>query len=153
MDALFRLPDAAREDPRIDAWLAGQPPELRAIGASWVERLRACGPDVREILHDGLATACVGDAAFAYVGVFRAHVSVGFFRGAELEDPRGLLEGTSQRMRHVKLRPGAEVDEEAVAALVGRAYADMRRRVAEAREDEGGAAGAHPRTRRRSKKG
>jgi hypothetical protein len=39
--------------------------------------------------------------------VFTAHVNVGFFRGAELSDPNGLLQGTGKFMRHVKLRPGA----------------------------------------------
>ena len=40
--------------------------------------------------------------AFAYVNVFRDHVNVGFFHGAFLSDPAGLLEGTGKRMRHVK---------------------------------------------------
>src|SRR5438445_11598928 len=67
--------------------------------------MRDCGDDVRELLHDGHPTACVGDAAFAYVNAFKAHVNVGFFRGAEIADPEGLLEGTGKFMRHVKLRP------------------------------------------------
>ena len=41
-------------------------------------------------------TACVGDAAFAYVNAFKVHVNVGFFRGAEIADPKGLLEGTDR---------------------------------------------------------
>jgi hypothetical protein len=47
----------------------------------------------------------VGDAAFAYVDAYRAHVNVGFFRGAEIADPDGLLEGVGKFMRHVKLGP------------------------------------------------
>ena len=50
--------------------------------------MRGCGDDVREHLHDGHPTACIGDAAFAYVNAFRAHVNVGFFLGAILPDPR-----------------------------------------------------------------
>ena len=65
--------------------------------------MRACGDDVRELLHDGHPTACVGSAAFCYVSAFTAHVNVGFFLGAELPDPAGLLEGTGIFMRHVKL--------------------------------------------------
>jgi hypothetical protein len=81
-------------------------------------------------MHDGYPTACVGDAAFAYVGVFRAHVNVGFFHGAELDDPRGLLEGTGKRMRHVKIKPGIDLDSPALATLIGTAYADMKLRLA-----------------------
>ena len=58
-----------------------------AIAQHWFEVMRGCGDDVRELLHDGHPTACVGDAAFAYVNAFTAHVNVGFFRGAEIADP------------------------------------------------------------------
>ncbi len=84
--------------------------ELGAIANYWFDVMRDCGDDVRELLHDGHPTACVADAAFGYVNAFKAHVNVGFFRGAELPDPNGLLEGTGKFMRHVKLRPEGEVD-------------------------------------------
>lgn len=84
--------------------------------------MRNCGDDVRELLHDGHPTACVGEAAFGYVNAFTAHVNVGFFPGAHLADPARLLEGTGKNMRHVKLRPGAQIDEEALAALIQAAY-------------------------------
>lgn len=99
-------------------WLNGQAAELGPLAARWFERMRACGPDVRDVMHDGCPTACVEDAAFAYVGVYNAHVNVGFFRGADLHDPRGLLEGTGKRMRHVRIRPGADLDSMALAALI-----------------------------------
>src|SRR6186713_878787 len=84
--------------------------KLGAIAQRWFEVIRDCGGDVRELLHDGHPTACVGDAAFAYVNAFTAHVNVGFFRGAEIADPERLLEGTGKFMRHVKLRPESNVD-------------------------------------------
>lgn len=84
---------------------------------------------MRELLHDGHPTACVGDAAFGYVNAFRAHVNVGFFLGAELADRDGLLEGTGKFMRHVKLRPGHSVDAPALTRLIESAYEDMKRRV------------------------
>ena len=68
--------------------------ELGASACHWFEVMRKCGSDVRELLHDGHPTACVKDAAFAYVNAFKAHVNVGFFRGAEIADPEGLLQGT-----------------------------------------------------------
>jgi hypothetical protein len=88
--------------------------------------MRECGGDVRELLHDGHPTACVGDAAFGYVNVFTAHVNVGFFLGAQLADPAALLEGTGKKMHHVKLRPGSEVDPTALAALIQAAYSRVR---------------------------
>jgi hypothetical protein len=95
----------------------------------WFNVMRECGDDVRELLHDGHPTVCVGDAAFAYVNAFTAHVNVGFFRGAELSDPGGLLEGTGKFMRHVKLGPGRDVDTAALLKLIKAAYTDMKRRL------------------------
>jgi hypothetical protein len=81
---------------------------------------------VRELLHDGHPTACVADAAFAYVNSFRAHVNVGFFHGAQLSDPDRLLEGTGKFMRHVKLRPKSEVDTSVLVKLIRAAYTDIK---------------------------
>ena len=80
-------------------------------------------------MHDGHPTACVADAAFAYVNAFTAHVNVGFFRGAELVDPAGLLEGTGMYMRHVKVRPDSSVDAKALTELIDTAYTDMKGRL------------------------
>ena len=91
--------------------------------------MRECGDDVRELMHDGCPVACVGDAPFGYVNVFTAHVNVGFFHGAALDDPAGLLEGSGKRMRHVKLRPGADRNLAALSALIDAAYADIESRL------------------------
>jgi hypothetical protein len=129
MDEQFRLPASVRRDPDIDRWMLEHTDELGSIACDWFDVIRACGGDVRELLHDGCPTGCVEDVAFAYVGAYRAHVSVGFFRGAELDDPEGLLEGTGRLMRHVKLGPGRTVDEAALERLIEVAYSDIKRRV------------------------
>jgi hypothetical protein len=129
MSQLFRFPTAVRRDPAVEAWMHEHAGELGTIARRWFEVMRTCGGDVRELLHDGHPTACVGDAAFAYVNAFTAHVNVGFFRGAEISDPDGLMEGTGKYMRHVKLRPERDVDHTALAKLIATAYADMKRRL------------------------
>ena len=129
MDDILRFPAAVTHDPAIDAWLGAQREDLRPFVETWFARMRECGSDVRELMHDGCPTACVGDAAFGYVNAFKDHVNVGFFFGALLKDPARLLEGTGKRGRHVKLRPGGEVDSAALAGLVEAAYADIRARL------------------------
>ena len=126
---LMRFPGSVRRVAAIELWMRRHPGELGAIALRWFEVMRGCGDDVRELLHDGHPTACVGDAAFAYVNAFTAHVNVGLFRGAEIADPQGLLQGTGKFMRHVKLRPGGDVDAAALRKLVETAYTDMKRRV------------------------
>ena len=126
MSRIFRLPDAATRDPAIATWFRAHAGELGAIAKHWFDIMRACGDDVRETMHDGQPTACVGDAAFAYVAVYTAHVNVGFYLGAELPDPGGLLVGSGRWMRHVSLSPDCAVDSTELAKLVESAYLDMK---------------------------
>lgn len=128
MSQVLRFPTSVKRDPSIDRWMHEHAGALGDIAQRWFEVMRDCGDDVLELLHDGHPTACVGDAAFGYVNAFRDHVNVGFFRGAEIDDPAGLLEGTGKFMRHVKLRPEGHVDESALTKLITTAYLDMRRR-------------------------
>jgi Domain of unknown function (DU1801) len=133
MSQLMRFPSAVRRDPSVDAWFAKPDDELRRFARPWFEQMRGCGADVRELLHDGHPTACVGDAAFGYVNAFSVHVNVGFFHGAMLDDPAGLLEGTGKRMRHVKLRWAQPVNAAALSELIAAAYRDIRSRLGSAR--------------------
>lgn len=125
---VLRFPAAVPREPAIDAWLDRQPAGFRSLARQWFEAMRACGGDVRELMHDGAPTACVQDAAFGYVNVFRAHMNVGLFNGAILPDPAGLLEGNGRFMRHVKVRPGNEPDPSALRDLIAAAYRDMKAR-------------------------
>jgi hypothetical protein len=57
------------------------------------------------------------EGPFAFIKPAKAHVSVGFWRGAEVVDPKGLLE-RGDRMGHFKLRSADELDERALATMV-----------------------------------
>jgi hypothetical protein len=129
---LLRFPSAVPHDPRIDAWFSDADNVLRAMVQPWFERMRGCGADVTEVLHDDYPTACVADAPFAYVNAFTAHANVGFFYGASLADPAGILEGAGKFMRHVKLRWGEPPDAAALAELIATAHRDIRLRLAAA---------------------
>jgi hypothetical protein len=129
MSGLFRFPGAVRQDLAVETWFSAPDRELRLMVQPWFMRMRACGEDVRELLQDGCPTACVRDAAFAYVNAFTSHAAVGFFNGAALADPAGLLEGAGKRMRHVKLRWGQPVNTAALSELIADAYRDTRARL------------------------
>jgi hypothetical protein len=100
----------------------------------WFSIIRSRGSDVRELLHDGHPTACVGDAAFAYVNAFKEHVNVGFFCGPELADPEGLLEGIGKFMRHVTLKPQGRINVSAVEQLIDAAYKKIKSRAQRAQD-------------------
>ena len=126
---VLRFSGSVKRDPAVDIWLSDGDIELRSIARKWFVLMRQCGDDVRELMHDGCPVACVEDAPFGYVNSFKSHVNVGFFYGAALEDPAGLLEGSGKRMRHVKLRPDLEFDAAILRALVDAAYLDIRARL------------------------
>jgi hypothetical protein len=126
---LLRFNGAVERDPAIDAWMKEHTGELGAIAQEWFEVMRKCGDEVRELLHDGCPVACLGDTPFGYVNVFTSHVNVGFYQGAALPDPAGLLQGGGKFMRHVKLRPGRATNAAALSALIDMAYSDIKARV------------------------
>ena len=130
MTSFLRFNGAIRRQPQIDKWLDSRPPELAAIARVWFSRMRRCGADVTELLHDGHPTACVEDAAFGYVNVFTAHVNIGFFHGASLDDASQILQGTGRFMRHVKASPGALPDRAALELLIQKAHEDIKAKLA-----------------------
>jgi hypothetical protein len=88
MSTLFRLSGAGKCDPTIEEW-PNEADALTAVARTWFKKVRACGDDVLELMHDGHPTAGVEDVPFAYIDVFKTHANVGFFYGAHLDDPSG----------------------------------------------------------------
>jgi len=46
------------------------------------------------------------------------YVQFGFFNGSSVKDPKGLLEGKGQYVRHIKVHNRSAIDEQAFAALL-----------------------------------
>ena len=55
---------------------------------------------------------------FCYIGAFKKHVNLGFYYGADLPDPQGLLEGTGKKLRHIKVKNSEEVDQLALREML-----------------------------------
>ena len=55
---------------------------------------------------------------FCYLGIYQNHVNLGFYYGAELVDPEDLLEGTGKKLRHVKVRNVAEIEQSSLRDLL-----------------------------------
>lgn len=56
------------------------------------------------------------------VGTFTAHATIWFYRGRELDDGSGLLQGTGKDSRFITLRSPADAERPAVKRLVRRAF-------------------------------
>jgi hypothetical protein len=55
---------------------------------------------------------------FCYIGAHSNHVNLGFYFGAELVDPEGLMEGTGKKLRHIKVRTVEDVGRSALRQLI-----------------------------------
>lgn len=58
---------------------------------------------------------------FCYFKGFKNSVNFGFWRGADLEDPKNLLTGSGEKMRHVKIAKLEEINREAFSDFVRQA--------------------------------
>lgn len=58
--------------------------------------------------------------------VFKRHVNLNFFKGAQLYDPQGVLAGSGKQVRHVTFRTINDIDESALQALIDQTIANER---------------------------
>ncbi len=84
--------------------------ELRPIMIQLRELIIDIDPDSTEVvrLGDRAATFGVGpkkmSEGYAYIMPHKKWINLGFYKGATLPDPEGLMEGTGKSLRHVKIR-------------------------------------------------
>jgi hypothetical protein len=116
------MPRAVAEpDPRVDAWLRGQPKGSRDLCGAARTAIGAALPGARETIKWGYPT-WVGQGNIVAVAPHSEHVNLQFYRGANLPDPAGVLEGTGKVLRHVKLRFVKELKTPAVKGLLRAAW-------------------------------
>lgn len=107
----------------IDRFLEGYTPDIRDLTHQVRALIASIAPGADENLKVGWQVIWYGFGPkmpdqFAVVMPTRNHVGLGFAYGSELPDPKGKLEGSGKRMRHVKLRTRADVSDPALAALI-----------------------------------
>jgi hypothetical protein len=127
-------------DPFDEILARGSPP-VQALARQARALVRAVYPPVVEVLwpRQGIAGYGVGpkkmSEQFCYIAVFKNHLNLGFYYGAELPDPQGLLEGTGQPMRHVKVSRPEQLADPDLRALVEAASRYLPRLAAGSRPD------------------
>jgi hypothetical protein len=115
-------PSARSRGVTVAAYVAGFR-DWRGEVLSTLRRLiHEAAPDVTESIKWGQPVFDV-HGPFAHMKAFRSHVNLGFWRGAELIDPKGILKGIGSRMRHVELRSPADIDAPTLQAMVRTAVA------------------------------
>ncbi len=115
----------AMTDPfTADDLLGLQTPEVRALTQRLRDLMRETAPEAEETPQKGWKTLSyrTGRGIFAFIAPHKAHVDLGFYEGADLPDPEGVLEGTGKKLRHVKIRSDVDIRPDAFAALIRAAW-------------------------------
>ncbi len=105
----------------FDLYLADQSPKHQKIIAALRTFVKRTAPALVEAVKWGNGCWLNGKKPVSYVYCDTDHVQFGFVHGSSLDDPRGLLEGKAQYVRHIKLRSVAGIDRRAFAALLKQA--------------------------------
>jgi hypothetical protein len=105
----------------FDLYLADQSSKNQRVIRPLREFVARVAPELEEFVKWGNGCWVKGKVPIAYVYSAPDHVQFGFFRGSALSDPRGLLVGQGQYVRHVKVRTVKDIDERAFGALLRQA--------------------------------
>jgi len=93
-------------------------PELRKVVRVLRSFVKGTVPGTKETVNAwGIPTFEARDP-FCFYMVGKNHVTFGFHYGTSLEDPQGLLEGTGENIRHVKLRSLEDLEQKGLKQLV-----------------------------------
>jgi len=116
------MADMKAKGKDVDAFVAEIEPGKRALVEALRKFVNRQAPGLKEAIKWGNVT-WIGKDNVAWIIVYRDHVDFGFFNGALLKDPKGLLDGTGKKLRHVKVFTKRDIREDEVAALLKQAMA------------------------------
>jgi hypothetical protein len=105
----------------FDRYLADQSARNQRILRALRGFVRRVAPELVESVKWGNGCWLKGKVPVSYVHADTELVQFGFFRGSALADPRALLEGRGQYVRHIKVRTISDIDERAFGALLRQA--------------------------------
>ncbi len=119
----------------FDQIIEGCDPAIAAIAIALKARIRAMHRDHVELLWPRMGIASYGigpkkmSEHYAYIAPQSKHVNLGFYHGAVLKDPNGLLGGAGKNLRHVKVRALSEVSRKELGDLLNASLMERRRAV------------------------
>jgi hypothetical protein len=104
-----------------DDWFAALGHEQRDVLLELRRTIKAIAPDVIEEIKWGRPCYTNAHGLFCYLHSTRRHATLGFQKGALLDDPERLLEGTGKDMRHVRFDGRRSPSHPAVISLIRQA--------------------------------
>jgi hypothetical protein len=112
----------------LDKIIAKQPPEMAKLARAVLAKLRPRFPGAVEMVYDkkrGMVVGfCPDDRAsnvINSIGVYSKWINLYFFEGDSLPDPDGLLQGTGNMVRNIRINSADDLDQPGVKALMAEA--------------------------------
>ncbi len=110
-------------DTKVEDFLNSYPVEIRDLMLKMRTLILEMMPDAIEHLTAyksiafGTSVSAMKDDIF-YIAPFKSHINLGFMRGGELPDPKGVLEGTGKLLRHVKIKKAEDLEKPGLRELM-----------------------------------
>ena len=102
----------------FDDYLRDQAAKNQPIIRALRRFVKRAAPGLTEAVKWGNGCWVGKHGPVAYVYSATGYVQLGFFRGASLKDPKGLLEGKGEYVRHTKVHAASDIDEPGFTALL-----------------------------------
>ncbi len=117
-------------EEQLEGFIDKYATEIGATARAALRKLRNLVPGASALVYDNYNALAVGlspteraSDAVVSLALYPRWVSLFFMRGAELDDPRGLLQGGGKIVRHVVLKEARDLDEPEIRELIARAVA------------------------------
>jgi hypothetical protein len=104
----------------VEGYIAGLPDWQAEIVTAVRKLILDAAPDAKESIK-WAQPVYENVGPFAYIKAFKNAVNFGFWRGADLQDPKGLLQGSGEKMRHIKLTNPDQVQPQEFENLIKQA--------------------------------
>ena len=113
------------QELQIEAFVAKYSPGIAAQLRDARTRLRVFFPQGFELVFDnynalvfGISPTARSQDAFISVAGYPRWVTLFFLHGAQLHDPRGLLEGEGKQVRNIRLKSAEDINQTDVQAII-----------------------------------
>ena len=122
--------EQAESEEQLASFIAKFTPEVAALARSILAAMRARYPTAIELVYDNYNALAIGfgpsektSQAIFSVAVFPRWVSLFFLQGKQLPDPEGILQGSGNVARNIRLPSAGRLDELSVKNLMQEATA------------------------------
>lgn len=101
----------------VDEYNKSLPPEQAEIVSSLRQLVRGAAPTASEAFK-WAQPVYEENGPFAYIKAFKSYVNFGFWRGVDIPDPQGILQGGGTKMKHIKLASAKDIRKKAFQNMV-----------------------------------